>query len=135
MASSSRRWASASAWMDMNSLPRWLISITDIPDPFQSSISSAAWRKTGSGRAAGPGLKLNGRVMVRIIEPHLRRCSPRQCLVVAAQASCDVAHVADAEEGQFFHHQARHDLCLLRSLQGRLDRQQFLLADQEREQA
>src|SRR3982751_1580987 len=45
----------------MNSLPRWLISITDMPLPCQSSSSSAARRRTGSGRAAGPGLKLKGR--------------------------------------------------------------------------
>ena len=50
--------AIASAWMLMNSLPRWLISITDMPEPCQSSISSAAWRSTGSGKAAGPALKL-----------------------------------------------------------------------------
>src|SRR3954452_2877318 len=55
--------SSASAWMDMNSLPRWLISITDMPQPRQSSISCAAWRRTGSGRVAGPGLKLKTRVM------------------------------------------------------------------------
>src|SRR6476661_2355230 len=53
----------------MNSLPRWLTSITETPLPFQSSISLAAWRRTGSGRAAGPGLKLKGRGMTPIIEP------------------------------------------------------------------
>src|SRR3954471_15656371 len=47
----------------MNSLPRWLISITDMPEPCQSSISSAAWRSTGSGSAAGPALKLKTRVI------------------------------------------------------------------------
>src|SRR6185369_12124674 len=47
----------------MNSLPRWLISITDTPEPCQSSISSAAWRSTASGNAAGPGLKLKTRVI------------------------------------------------------------------------
>ena len=47
----------------MNSLPRWLISITDMPLPCQSSISSAAWRSTGSGRTAGPALKLKTRVI------------------------------------------------------------------------
>src|SRR6516164_6717602 len=51
--------------MEMNSLPRWLISITDIPLPRQSSISSAACRKTGSGSVAGPALKLKTRVIVR----------------------------------------------------------------------
>src|SRR3954463_16460231 len=50
----------------MNSLPRWLISVTDMPVPCQSSISSAARRRTGSGRTAGPGLKLKGRVMARL---------------------------------------------------------------------
>src|SRR5213078_3106973 len=46
----------------MNSLPRWLISITDMPDPCQSSISEAACSSTSSGRTAGPALKLNTRV-------------------------------------------------------------------------
>src|SRR5438270_6771097 len=46
----------------MNSLPRWLISITDMPDPCQSSISEAAFSSTSSGRTAGPALKLNTRV-------------------------------------------------------------------------
>ena len=47
----------------MNSLPRWLISITDMPLPCQSSISSAAWRSTDSGSVAGPALKLKTRVI------------------------------------------------------------------------
>ena len=47
----------------MNSLPRWLISITDMPLPCQSSISSAAMRSTDSGSTAGPALKLKTRVM------------------------------------------------------------------------
>src|SRR5882762_8822262 len=46
----------------MNSLPRWLISITDMPDPCQSSISAAACSSTSSGRTAGPALKLKTRV-------------------------------------------------------------------------
>src|SRR5712692_2520215 len=46
----------------MNSLPRWLISITDMPDPCQSSISAAACASTSSGRTAGPALKLKIRV-------------------------------------------------------------------------
>src|SRR5438552_8175260 len=46
----------------MNSLPRWLISITDMPDPCQSSISEAACSRTSSGRTAGPALKLKTRV-------------------------------------------------------------------------
>src|SRR5438132_394245 len=46
----------------MNSLPRWLISITDMPDPCQSSISEAACASTSSGSTAGPALKLKIRV-------------------------------------------------------------------------
>jgi len=46
----------------MNSLPRWLISITDMPLPCQSSISPAAMRSTSSGRTAGPALKLKIRM-------------------------------------------------------------------------
>ncbi|MBL8252890.1 MAG: DUF262 domain-containing protein, partial [Candidatus Competibacter sp.] len=41
-ASSSRRSASACSAMATNSLPRWLISITDMPEPRQSSISALA---------------------------------------------------------------------------------------------
>src|SRR5213592_3649334 len=40
----------------MNSLPRWLISITDMPEPCQSSISEAAFSSTSSGRTAGPAV-------------------------------------------------------------------------------
>src|SRR5260370_7793309 len=46
----------------MISLPRWLISIPDMPEPCQSSISAAACASTSSGRTAGPALKLNTRV-------------------------------------------------------------------------
>ena len=46
----------------MNSLPRWLISITDMPLPCQSSISAAAVRRTSSGSTAGPALKLKIRM-------------------------------------------------------------------------
>src|SRR5262245_19153217 len=42
----------------MNSGPRWLISMTHIPVPCQSSISADAWRRTSSGSTAGPALKL-----------------------------------------------------------------------------
>src|SRR5215813_13339622 len=52
----------------MNALPRWLISITDMPLPRQSSISSAAWRSTGSGSAAGPAPKLKTRGIERPYE-------------------------------------------------------------------
>src|SRR5260221_2401221 len=49
----------------MNSLPRWLISITDMPEPCQASISEAACARTSSGRTAGPALKLKPRVTGR----------------------------------------------------------------------
>src|SRR5262245_52637043 len=45
----------------MNSGPRWLISITDMPVPRQSSISSPARAKTSAGSMAGPALKLKMR--------------------------------------------------------------------------
>jgi len=57
-ASSVRRSASAVSAIEMNSLPRWLISITLMPEPCQSSISAAAWRSTSSGSTAGPAEKL-----------------------------------------------------------------------------
>src|SRR5216110_3785193 len=60
--SSSRKSFSACSAIAMNSLPRWLISITDMPDPCQSSISEAACASTSSGRTAGPALKLKIRV-------------------------------------------------------------------------
>src|SRR4051812_15330003 len=59
MPSSSRKSFSAASAIEMNSLPRWLISITDSPEPCQSSISAAACASTSSGRTAGPALKLN----------------------------------------------------------------------------
>src|SRR5262249_24774555 len=45
-----------------NSLPRWLISMTDMPLPRQSSISAAACRSTSSGSTAGPALKFHTRI-------------------------------------------------------------------------
>src|SRR4030095_4758404 len=62
MASSVRKLAAASSAMPMNSLPRWLISITDMPLPCQSSISAAACCSTGAGSTAGPALKLKTRM-------------------------------------------------------------------------
>src|SRR5260221_1153625 len=53
----------------MNSLPRWLISITDMPEPCQASISEAACCKPSSGRTAGPALKLKTRVTGRRTRP------------------------------------------------------------------
>ena len=57
-ASSSRRSRSAVSQIDMNALPRWLISITLMPVPCQSSISAAACCSTSTGMAAGPAEKL-----------------------------------------------------------------------------
>src|SRR3970282_38874 len=54
----SRRSRSASAAMPMNSLPRWLISITDMPLPCQSSTSSPARASTSAGSMAGTALAL-----------------------------------------------------------------------------
>src|SRR5471032_3357857 len=42
----------------MNSGPRWLISMTDMPLPCQSSISAAACASTSFGSTAGPAEKL-----------------------------------------------------------------------------
>ena len=63
----SRKSCSALAAIDIYSLPRWLISITDIPEPFQSSISACARSITAVGSMAGPALKLNNLVMVFVI--------------------------------------------------------------------
>src|SRR5215471_11499929 len=41
-----------------NSGERWLISITDMPEPRQSSSSSRMRSRTESGKALGPALKL-----------------------------------------------------------------------------
>ncbi|KAG1301088.1 hypothetical protein G6F63_016829 [Rhizopus arrhizus] len=81
MSSRRRRSASASAATDMNSAPRWLISTIEAPDPCQSSISACAWRRTDSGKVAGPALKLNARVM-----SHLWGKTPSmpQCTSLAA---------------------------------------------------
>src|SRR5690606_13705900 len=72
MARISRRSASACRAIEMNSLPRWLISITLMPVPRQSSISAAACRSTSSGRVAGPAAKLKGRVRVLLMKGSLR---------------------------------------------------------------
>src|SRR4051812_10996124 len=48
----------------MNSLPRWLISMIDMPVPRQSSISSPARASTSAGSIAGPALKLKIRDMI-----------------------------------------------------------------------
>src|SRR6185312_10150765 len=56
-----RRSPIALAWIAMKSLPRWLISITDMPLPRQSRSSPCTRSSTGSGSAAGPALKLKTR--------------------------------------------------------------------------
>ncbi|CFP63528.1 Uncharacterised protein [Bordetella pertussis] len=45
-------------------MPRWLISITDMPLPCQSSISAAACCSTASGKAEGPAEKFQGRAII-----------------------------------------------------------------------
>ncbi len=74
----------------MYSLPRWLISITDMPLPCQSSISSAACRSTGSGSAAGPALKLKTRV---ILETPKGSSASKEAMLTAAVpfAGCAIA--------------------------------------------
>src|SRR5512132_4148431 len=62
MARSLRRSASASAAMATNSLPRWLISITDMPALCQLTSSHFAFSSTSTGIAAGPAPKLKRRV-------------------------------------------------------------------------
>jgi hypothetical protein len=61
MAKCLRKPASAAALMLSNSGERWLISITDMPEPRQSSNSSPTRSSTESGKALGPALKLNTR--------------------------------------------------------------------------
>src|SRR5581483_7580055 len=67
MSSSSRRSNSASSAILMNSLPRWLISITDMPLPCQSSSSSPARESTSAGSIAGPALKLKIRDILSLV--------------------------------------------------------------------
>src|SRR5579863_6692043 len=45
----------------MNGLLRWLTSMTEAPQPCQSSSSSRTCSSTGSGSVAGPAAKLNTR--------------------------------------------------------------------------
>src|SRR5215831_4589663 len=61
MAASLRRSASASAAMATNSLPRWLISITDMPASCQLTSSHLAFSSTSTGMVAGPAPKLKMR--------------------------------------------------------------------------
>ncbi len=52
----------ASSWTASYSLPRWLCSRMDIPEPLKSMSSSRARSSAGSGRPAGPALKLMARM-------------------------------------------------------------------------
>src|SRR6185503_11187976 len=61
MAASLRRSASASAAIATNSLPRWLISITDMPASCQLTSSHFAFSSTSTGMVAGPAPKLKMR--------------------------------------------------------------------------
>src|SRR5688572_19137306 len=61
MLASMRRSASASAAMRVNSLPRWLISITDMPASCQLTSSHLAFSSTSTGMVAGPAPKLKMR--------------------------------------------------------------------------
>src|SRR6185312_8963631 len=63
MDSSSRKSASASAAACMKPGPRWLTSMTDMPPCCQSSSSRCACSNTSSGNMAGPGEKLNARIL------------------------------------------------------------------------
>src|SRR3954470_23523382 len=58
MLASLRRSASASAAIFVNSLPRWLISITDMPASCQLTSSHLAFSSTSTGMVAGPAPKL-----------------------------------------------------------------------------
>src|SRR5689334_2594534 len=61
MAASLRRSASASPAIETNSLPRWLISITDMPASCQLTSSHLAFSSTSTGIVAGPAPKLKMR--------------------------------------------------------------------------
>src|SRR6185436_1928768 len=61
MPTSLRRLASASPAMATNSLPRWLISITDMPASCQLTSSHFAFSSTSTGIVAGPAPKLKMR--------------------------------------------------------------------------
>ena len=50
----------------VNSLPRWLISITPQPAPCQSSSSSLTCSSTSAGKTAGPAAKFQTRDMAAL---------------------------------------------------------------------
>src|SRR5437773_6591309 len=51
-----------------NALERWLISITDIPTSGSASRCARASSKTGTGKTAGPALKLKIRSVISLGE-------------------------------------------------------------------
>ena len=59
-----RRSASAAWMMLSNSLERWLISITDMPQPCQLNMSACACCSTSIGSMAGPAEKLKMRSLL-----------------------------------------------------------------------
>src|SRR5467141_3456738 len=109
----------------MNSMPRWLISITDMPDPCQSSISAAACASTSSGRTAGPALKLNTRVacllpiyLVLFLLGDALDAGELGAFVQVdeAHALSRAAHLANLLDAHAYEHAARgdeHDLVLV----------------------
>src|SRR5437899_2700710 len=116
----------------MNSLPRWLISITDMPDPCQSSISAAACASTSSGRTAGPALKLKTRVsgLLPILFFLFLLRDALDARELGALVEVDQAHplgraalLADLLYARAYQHAARrdeHDLVLDDPLLGRI---------------
>src|SRR5207245_2151707 len=102
----------------MNSLPRWLISITDMPEPCQSSISAAACASTSSGSTAGPALKLNTRVAGLLPIPFvlLLLGDPLDAGELGAFVEIDEAHplrraphLADLRHARAYQHAAGRD--------------------------
>src|SRR5581483_9282435 len=92
---SCRRSASACSAIETNSLPRWLISITDMPDPRQSSISSRACASTSSGNTAGPALKLKTLPTAPfplVLKGRVRRLASARRVVDLAFPACVVSH-------------------------------------------
>src|SRR6266513_1551042 len=123
--SNSRKSFSAASAIAMNSFPRWLISITDMPEPCQSSISAAACASTSSGRTAGPALKLKTRVsgllpifLVLFLLGDALDARERSALVQVDEphALSRAAHLADLLHAHAYQHAARgdeHDLVLV----------------------
>src|ERR1043165_5771472 len=101
----------------MNSLPRWLISITPMPEPCQSSISSPARDRTSAGSIAGPALKLKIRDISRSVDgggrpPRGWRRVGRRLAVIAVPAVASIA-VCVAQVALLDAFQARQLLALV----------------------